>query len=700
MASKSQDISNNKLSSTTVSRVELLAPLNNPSTTSSKVVVVGIYGLPGSGKTFLLNLLRHELRKELFEFYDGSEMIAKVSPGGLEAFQELEEGEKLQWRQLAIDTIRNECANSGRVAVVAGHFMFWPEEEEAARPVYTQNDLATFTHILYLDVPVQIVLQRRQGDMTRGRPSASLSHLSKWQEEEKTQLRSLCRNHGILFSLVSQQTTLLGKVSMLLRDFQYHTEEYNLSLAKRFLDESVVAGQPEFETVLVMDADRTLAAVDTGMLFWQKILASQSAGRDSPLKTLFGSSLGYSYTAFRQATLLYEEIADDEEFNSTCQEVALVVTMYPELVALLKLVINENHVGAVIISCGLRRVWEKVLEREGLSKAVKVIGGGRIADGFVVTARLKAALVARLQSHHQKYVWAFGDSLLDLEMLSTADQAIVVVGDEKTRSRTMDLGLFNVIRDGGLQARQVVLPSDATPRLDTNMLPLVSLVDPDFVHSILRHRSRQAGIQVHHATEQEGTKLLMTPMRDATFSGPALRESHRRVGHYLATGFLARVVGIEEFSIAHVQGYHTSGYRLLNEQKTSIVALMRGGEPMAFGVNDIFPLAMFVHASCPEDIKPRHLQGQSTVVLVDSVVNNGTTVVQFEKHIRRLSSTIRVVVIAGVVQAESVSDGSSICKLARSQKLDIIALRLSDNKFTGKGTTDTGNRLFNTTHMP
>ncbi|KAK0109401.1 hypothetical protein ONS95_002099 [Cadophora gregata] len=699
MASNSQNTSESKPGPDTDSRINPSAVANSPCTTSSRVVVVGIYGLPGSGKTFLLNLLSYELRRELFEFYDGSEMIAKISPGGLEGFQRLEEGEKVQWRQLAIDTIREECANSGRVAVVTGHFMFWPEEE-AGTPIYTQNDLETFTHILYLDTPVQVVLQRRQGDMTRHRPSMSLSHLSKWQEEEKTQLRNLCRNHGILFSLVSQQATLLDKVLMLLRDFQSHTEDYNLSLAESFLDESVVAGQTELRTVLVLDADKTLAAMDTGMLFWQKVHASQQGERDGPLKALFSSSLGYSYTAFRQATLMYEEIADDERFDSICHEVASMVTMYPEFAILLKLVMKERHVGAVIISCGLRRVWEKVLEREGLSQSVKVIGGGRIADGFVVTAGLKAALVARLQNHHQMYVWAFGDSLLDLEMLSTADQAIVVVGDEKTRSRTMDLGLFNVIRDGRLQARQAVLPSDSMPRLNTSMLPLISIVDPDFVDSIFRLHTRQAGIKVHHATDRNSTKLLMTPMRDANVSGPALRETHRRVGNYLATVFLTCVVGIEEIPISHVQGYHTSGYRLLNEQKTSIVALMRGGEPMALGVNEIFPLAMFVHASCPEDIKPHHLQGQSTVVLVDSVVNNGTTVVQFEQHVRRLNPTIRVVIIAGVVQAQSVSEGSPICRLARSQKLDIIALRLSDNKFTGRGTTDTGNRLFNTTHMP
>lgn len=75
---------------------------------------------------------------------------------------------------------------------------------------------------------------------------------------------------------------------------------------------------------------------------------------------------------------------------------------------------------------------------------------------------------------------------------------------------------------------------------------------------------------------------------------------------------------------------------------------------------------MFVHVSCLEDIKPYYLQGQSTVVLVDLVVNNSTTVVQFEQHVRKLNPTIRVVVVAGVVQAESVSKGSPICGLARS----------------------------------
>lgn len=218
--------------------------------------------------------------------------------------------------------------------------------------------------------------------------------------------------------------------------------------------------------------------------------------------------------------------------------------------------------------------------------------------------------------------------------------------------------------------------------------------------SVLCRRSQHASIQVLHATDRNATKLLITPMRDATVAGPVLRGAHRRVGRYLATEFLADVIGVEEYPVPHVQGHHTSGYRLLHKQQTSIVALMRSGEAMALSVNDAFPLAMFVHASRPDDIMLHHLQGQLTVVLVDSVVNSGKTVVQFVQHVRNLHATIRIVVIAGVAQAQSVSGNSFAQALAHDAKLSLVALRLSDNKFTGKGTTDTGNRLFNTTHLP
>lgn len=676
--------------------------LESFSAPDKKAVVVGLYGVPGSGKTFLLDQLKQELGQEHFAFFEGAEMIATVTPGGLEEFHKLGEREKMQWRQQAIDTIGKICADNGQVGVVVGHFMFWPEGEVAGYTVHTKNDLKTFTHILYLDVPVDVVAQRRRDDTERGRPSTSVAHLLKWQQAEKTELREVCRNNGILFSLIAPHLTMLNKVLTLLGDFRQHNDNYNLSQAERRLDETLIVGQGQQETILVLDADKTLAAEDTGALFWEKVSSSRRLNDEEyPLKKIFQSPLRYSYTAFRQATLLYEETVEDQQFDALCEDVASAVKMHPEFVSLLQLVAKQAHVGAVIVSCGLRRVWEKIMEREGLSQTVKVIAGGRIADGFVVTGAVKAALVARLQNVYQMYVWAFGDSLLDLEMLSKADQAIIVVSkNPSSRSVIMDGALTKAILYDGFRAHQTLLPRGSTPRLDSNKLPIFQLTDPEFLKSIVCRRSRHGGLQVLHATNKNAAKLLMTPMRDAKLAGPVLREAHRRVGWYLATEFLADVIGIEEYSIAHVQGTDTSGYRPFREQQISIVALMRGGEAMALGVNDALPLAMFVHASRPDDVMPHHLNGKHTLVLVDSVVNSGKTVVQFVQHVRNLHATLRIVVIAGVIQADFLSGGLLAEELARYEKVSLITLRISANKFIGTKTTDTGNRLFNTTHLP
>ncbi|KAF3931412.1 hypothetical protein ABW19_dt0201880 [Dactylella cylindrospora] len=674
-------------------------PLSQPFA-SRKPIVVGIYGIPGSGKTFLLSELEQELGKEHFEFYEGSKVISDLVPGGLDKFKKLDEQEKTRWRQLAIDSIQKNCIEKERVGVVAGHFMFWPEENETGQPVYTQNDLDTFTHILYLDVPAKLVAQRCLDDKNRNRPSLSVNHLRNWQQAEKTQLRSLCYQHGILFSLISPHPTLSNKVSDLIRDFQHHTEGSNLVRAQSRMDEIIAADQERLETMLVLDADRTLTNKDSGKVFWNLVSTSQqSKEKEHVLKALFSSQLGYSYTAFRQAVLLYEETSEDPEFDALCKEVALKIAIYPEFLSLLRRVAEQKHVGAVILTCGLRRIWDKVLEREGLSDKIKVIGGGRITDGFVVNAEVKAAIVTRLKETHHMYVFAFGDSVLDLPMLREADEAIVIVGDEKTRSKAMDEALLDAIGNGHLSARQALLPSNVSPRLDTTKLPLLQLTDPEFIDSATRRRSRDP-LQILHATEKTAAKLLMTPMRDARVAGPALREAHRRVGWYLATEFLTDIIGLEEYEIPHVQGNQTTGYRLRYEKTTCIVALMRGGEPMAFGVNDALPCAMFVHAKDPEDIKPQHLHGLHTIVLVDSVVNSGKTVVEFVQHVRGLHPSIHIVVVAGVVQAQSVSEGGVVRAAARNGNFSLVALRLSDNKYTGKGTTDTGNRIFNTTHLP
>lgn len=672
----------------------------SPDIPNSKPVVVGIYGIPGSGKTFLLNKLTLELKDSgQFSFYEGSAMISSLVPGGLEAFQKLSEHDKTRYRQLAITTIGDECATTGRTAIITGHFMFWAEGEEAGKAVCTSGDLNTYTHIIYLGIPAEVIAQRRLDDSEKTRAAVSVEHLRRWQEEEKTQLHRLCMDHGILFSVIGlgRSSDLVAHVLALAHDFRVHTEEYNLRRAKSILDQALGRGSKKLETVLVVDGDRTLAAVDTGTLFWRMVANSRGSEDGDLLKELFSGPLGYSYVAFRQANLLYEEVHHDLHFNDLCDAVAAEVTLYPEFLELLKRVEASEHVRAVVVTCGLASIWERVLERVGLTR-IKTIGAGPIGnDAVVVNAEVKAALVAHVHTIHHCRVFAFGDSPLDLDMLSKADQAVVVVGEDSIRSKTMEAALLDAIDNGGLRAQQVLLPSNVSPRLDTTKLPLVDITDPEFIESVFR-RPRCPSLQVLHATSKSAAKLLMTPTRNATIAGPALRDAHRRVGWYLAMEFLADLIGLEEYQIPHVQGHQTEGHRLVHEQRTLIVALMRGGEAMAFGVNDAFPLAMFVHAKRPEEILPDHVERQHTVLLVDSVVNNGNTAMQFIRRVRDLHAGARIVVVAGVVQSQAVTGDKPLARaLVHDANLNIVALRLSDNKYTGRGTTDTGNRLFNTT---
>lgn len=229
--------------------------------------------------------------------------------------------------------------------------------------------------------------------------------------------------------------------------------------------------------------------------------------------------------------------------------------------------------------------------------------------------------------------------------------------------------------------------------MDSLKLPILRLSQAD-IDAILC----DSDFRLIHATQSSAATLLTTQTRDATVAGPSLKKAHRRIGWYLAVEFIGRAIGLESYEIPHVQGGHTEGHRLESEKRTTIVALMRGGEPMAEGINEVFPLAMFVHANNPEDLKLHHVEQQDSIILVDSVINSGKSIMEFIEHVRNLHATIRIVVVANVVQDKFISRETE-ANLARYRNVSLVALRLSKNQFTGSGGTDTGNRLFNTTHL-
>ncbi|EZF70301.1 hypothetical protein H105_07360 [Trichophyton soudanense CBS 452.61] len=418
-----------------------------------KPVVIGLYGVSSSRKTTLLNQLKRTLKDEDFMFYEGSQVIDEVTPGGLAQFKGWSRERQITSRKAAIDSIRTACIQNKKAAIVSGHFSFFEDDGKVGSPVITRDDLVTYTHILYLNVPTEILIERRAHDSTRDRPSISTKGLHKWQEMEISQLRPLCL------------------------EYDPTSYSFNMERAKACLD--IVIGDKPPLMMLVLDADKTLSEKDTGAAFWEKVGSSKVKG--ASLEDIFSSKLGYSYAAFCQAGLLYEESGDDQEFDRICSEVVAGVSMYPEFVCLLHRVAEQEHVRAVVITCGIKRVWEKVMEKERLSGIVKIIGSGRIADGPVITGHVKGELVSYLQSKYHMKVWAFGDSPLGIDMLKVADRSIVVVGPEATRGRSMGATLVEAIECGGVRLKQVALPPTTPMRLDFKRLPSLDITGVDFM---------------------------------------------------------------------------------------------------------------------------------------------------------------------------------------------------------------------------
>lgn len=80
--------------------------------------MIGLYGLPRSGKSFLLNILRRGLSNAEFS-------VAAGTSGGLEAFQKRCEYKKQAACDRATWKVKQETPNSGNSAIITRHAVFW-----------------------------------------------------------------------------------------------------------------------------------------------------------------------------------------------------------------------------------------------------------------------------------------------------------------------------------------------------------------------------------------------------------------------------------------------------------------------------------------------------------------------------------------------------------------------------------------------
>lgn len=128
-----------------------------------------------------------------------------------------------------------------------------------------------------------------------------------------------------------------------------------------------------------------------------------------------------------------------------------------------------------------------------------------------------------------------------------------------------------------------------------------------------------------------------------------------------------------------------------------ILSFLRAGLYVTEGVRELLQLAAVCHVSPTRqngldeaDISSLPLLAGRVVVIVDSVINTGATLLPVLEQVRAQMPAM-IVVLSLVTPVETAKRLEQSCP-----DVHFLLARVSTNQYTGRGATDTGNRLFGT----
>jgi uracil phosphoribosyltransferase len=200
---------------------------------------------------------------------------------------------------------------------------------------------------------------------------------------------------------------------------------------------------------------------------------------------------------------------------------------------------------------------------------------------------------------------------------------------------------------------------------------------------------------LRHFTDVPACRLLADRTRRSDLDTRDYSEAYTELGRFLAYQVLEQFE-LEEYQIQHCEGPRP-GVRIRNEERIGMVCLMRAGLYLAHGCRSILrhsPLHLFSperdKGLSVKEIEELATSSLETLLIIDSVVNTGKTIRPLFAQAKAIGIK-KIIVIAGV---SPVAQGNSIAE----DYPDVLFYfaRLSNNSYVGKGSTDTGNRLFGT----
>jgi uracil phosphoribosyltransferase len=196
---------------------------------------------------------------------------------------------------------------------------------------------------------------------------------------------------------------------------------------------------------------------------------------------------------------------------------------------------------------------------------------------------------------------------------------------------------------------------------------------------------------LHDHTNEPLLQLHVNETRQETVNGSKLADAHRAVGRDLSA-HLAQCLTIENYEIGHPTGNKSDGRRVTQESKPIIIAMLRSGLFLAEGIYSSIPGSAMVLYKSAKDLED--MPKGKNLIVVDAVINTGKSIREILAHVEKFEPSHLMV-------ASLVASKEGLTSLINEfPKVDFHIARVSENSYTGKGSTDTGARLFGTTTWP
>ena len=199
------------------------------------------------------------------------------------------------------------------------------------------------------------------------------------------------------------------------------SQEENIKRVKADIDRFVACSHKPI--YVIIDGDRTLIPTDSTKFFFEHLNLDYN-----DIKNIF-KQYGYSFDAFYNVALYYSKI-EMEKYNLACTTSASRVNIYPEFLSFIDTI--KEKVQLILITSGISQSWKNVINNHSLDFMHQIGGNYFPTDNFVIDKQAKG-IIAKAIKNANKKVFAFGDTMIDFEMLKAADSAYLVVNEKQNR---------------------------------------------------------------------------------------------------------------------------------------------------------------------------------------------------------------------------------------------------------------------------